>query len=106
MSAIRSLINSRRNSVVSMSVPQKGHFWLSALSHLTVSLICLPHLKHVISSGKLSKNIFLFYNPPASGQRRNSNFPKKLYVLWKLTAASDAGAALGCRADAGKRAWH
>ena len=25
-----------------MSVPQRGHFRLSALSHLTVSLICLP----------------------------------------------------------------
>jgi hypothetical protein len=43
-----------------MSVPQKGHFRLSALSHLTVSLICLPHLEHVISSGKLSKNMVLF----------------------------------------------
>jgi len=40
-----------------MSVPQKGHFRLSALSQLTVSLICLPHLEHVSSSGKLSKNI-------------------------------------------------
>jgi len=29
----------RRNSVVSKSVSQKGHFRLSALSHLTVSLI-------------------------------------------------------------------
>jgi hypothetical protein len=27
---------------------------------LTVSLICLPHLEHVISSGKLSKNMVLF----------------------------------------------
>ena len=44
-----------------MSVPQKGHFRLSALSHLTVSLICLPHLEHVISSGKLSKNISLVH---------------------------------------------
>src|SRR4029077_19566343 len=43
-----------------MGVPQKGHFRLSALSQLTVSLICLPHLEHVISSGKLSKNIVLF----------------------------------------------
>ena len=43
-----------------MSVPQKGHFRLSALSQLTVSLICLPHLEHVISSGKLSKNIVSF----------------------------------------------
>jgi hypothetical protein len=51
-----------------------GRFWLSALSHLTVSLVCLPHLKHVISSGKLSKNIVFFYNPPASGKRRNSKF--------------------------------
>jgi hypothetical protein len=41
-------------------MPQKGHLRLSALSHLTVSLICLPHLGHVISSGKLSKNIVLF----------------------------------------------
>jgi hypothetical protein len=43
-----------------MSVLQKGHFRLSALSQLTVSLICLPHLEHVISSGKLSKNMVLF----------------------------------------------
>ncbi|MGC1868979.1 MAG: hypothetical protein WA720_22855, partial [Pseudolabrys sp.] len=47
--------------VVSMSVSQKGHFRLSALSHLTVSLICLPHLEHVISSGKLSKNMVLVH---------------------------------------------
>jgi hypothetical protein len=33
-----------------MSASQKGHFRLSALSHLTVSLISLPHFKHVISS--------------------------------------------------------
>jgi hypothetical protein len=43
-----------------MSAPQKGHFRLSALSQLTVSLICLPHLEHVISSGKLSKNMVSF----------------------------------------------
>src|SRR5256885_9440793 len=60
-----------------MSVPQKGHFWRSALSHLTVSLICLPHLKHVISSGKLSKNIFWFYKPPASGQSAEFKLQKK-----------------------------
>jgi hypothetical protein len=74
MSAIRSFIDSPSKLCRVDERAQKGHFWLSALSHLTVSLVCLPHLKHVISSGKLSKNIVLFYNPPASGKRRNSIF--------------------------------
>jgi hypothetical protein len=71
MGAICSLINSMSKSVLSMSVSQKGHFRLSALSHLTVSLICLPHLEHVISSGKLSKNMVLF-----SGMNKTPLFGK------------------------------
>jgi hypothetical protein len=85
-----------------MSVPQKGHFWLSALSHLTVSLICLPHLKHVISSGKLSKNIVLFYNPPASGKRRNSKFLKN-YMSYGNSPRRRTRA--WCRAFARPREW-
>jgi hypothetical protein len=68
-----------------MSVPQKGHFRLSALSHLTVSLICLSHLEHVISSGKLSKNVVLFTK--LNKNSLISQVPDRLIVvLWSVGA--------------------
>jgi hypothetical protein len=59
---------------VSIGASQKGHFRLFALSQLTVSLITLPHFKHVISSGKLSKNIVVFttIRHPLKGGIENS----------------------------------
>ena len=60
MSTLCSLINSTTKLCRIDECPAKGTFPTLSLSQLTVSLICLPHLEHVISSGKLSKNMILF----------------------------------------------
>ncbi len=87
MSLVRFVASSipRRNPVVSNGRSQEGHLRLSALNHLTVSLICLPHLGHVISSGKLSKNDIVLFTECTKLLDLASLVPRRpLQILYPL----------------------